>query len=318
MALITRMLILAALAVCSEVQAADYPTKAVTMIVPYPPGGRTDITGRIFAQSMQETLGKPVAVVNRAGASGVLGANEVAAAHPDGYMLGYFSSGAVSSQYTVPTPLDMSKFELIAIVNADPAAIAVPASSPWKSLKDLVDEMKAKPGVMKMATSPGASSQLFAGGFVKASGLKVINVPFKGDADSAIALAGKHVDAAAAVPVAFKSLVESQKVRVLAIAADSRSALYGDIPTFKENGVDLTIGAFHGVFVPAGTPEPIKTRLADALTKAAANPELNKRMEDVGAAVMFLKGEEAKDFFAKQDLAYRDVIEDLGLRPAKK
>ena len=101
---------------------------------------------------------------------------------------------------------------------------------------------------------PGASSQIFASGFARAAGLDMVSVPFKGDTDGAIALAGHNIDVHFAVPVSYKSLVDAKKVRILAVAADARSPLYGDSPTFNENGVDLTIGAFHGVFAPIGTP----------------------------------------------------------------
>ena len=109
--------------------ADDYPSKGITMIVPFPAGGRTDVIGRIIAQYMQGAIGKPVAIVNKPGASSVLGSNEVAESKPDGYMLGFFSTSAVTAQYTVPTPLSLSRFELVAIVNADPAAIAVNESA---------------------------------------------------------------------------------------------------------------------------------------------------------------------------------------------
>lgn len=314
MPMFARVLLLVALVFTSAARADDYPSKAVTMIIPFPAGGRTDIIGRIFAQHMQEALGKPVAVINKPGASSVLGSNEVANASPDGYTVGFFSSGAVSAQYTVPTPLDLKKFELIAMVNADPAAIAVSAASPWKTLTELVAYGRSNPAKLRMAMTPGTSSQLFAAGMARVTNVDVINVPFKGDSDGVIALAGGHVDATAAVPVSFKSLIDSNKIRMLAIAADKPSALYSNVGTFKQEGFDLVIGAFHGVYVPVGTPANVQERIAKALMAAAANPELQKRMNDVGAAVMILTGAEAKAFLTQQDEVYRGVIDALGLR----
>src|SRR5262245_54215820 len=119
----------------SFAQGVDYPTKPVTMIVPFPAGGRTDVIGRLIAQHLGKELGKSIAVVNKPGASSVLGSMEVAQSKPDGYTVGFFSTSAVTAQYTVPTPLSLKEFELVAIVNSDPAAIAVQASAPWKSLK---------------------------------------------------------------------------------------------------------------------------------------------------------------------------------------
>jgi tripartite-type tricarboxylate transporter receptor subunit TctC len=296
--------------------AEDYPTKAVTMIVPFPAGGRTDVVGRVVAQYMQVALGKPVAVINKPGASSVLGSIEVAQSKADGYTLGFFSTSLVTAQYTVPTPLSLSSFELIAIVNADPAAIAVNADAKWATLKDLVEDAKKASGTLRIGMIPGASAQIFAAGFARSAGISLIDVPFKGDSDGAVALAGGHIDIHVAVPVSYKSLVESKKVRVLAVAADKRSALYGNLPTFRENGVPLTINAFHGVYVPAGAPAAVKARIAEALKTALANPELQQRMNDIGAAAVFLEGAEALAYLKKQDDTYREIIDALGLRVA--
>lgn len=296
--------------------AEEYPSKPITMIVPFPAGGRTDVVGRVIAQYMQTAIGKPVSIFNKPGASSVLGSNEVAQAKPDGYMLGFFSTAAVTAQYTVPTPLSLSSFELIAIVNADPAALAVNTSSKWETMKDLVADAKKAPGTLRIATIPGASTQIFAAGFARAAGVDVVSVPFKGDADGAIALAGGHIDICIGVPVSFKSLVASKKVRVLAIAADKTSDLYGNLPTYRDGGVPLTINAFHGVYVPKGTPAAVKSKIAAALKTALANPELQQRMNDIGAAAVFLEGAEAQAYLKKQDETYREIIDALGLRVA--
>jgi tripartite-type tricarboxylate transporter receptor subunit TctC len=316
MKVIRSLLLVAALAVTSTSHAQNYPTKPLTMIIPFPAGGRTDVIGRIYAQSLQDAIGKPVAVINKPGASSVLGSNEVSEAQPDGYTIGFFSTAAVTAQYTVPTPLSLKSFDLVAIVNADPAAIAVADDAPWKSLRDLVSDAKTKPGALRLGEIPGASSQIFAAGFTRAAGVEMISVPFKGDTDGAIALAGHNIEVHFAVPVSYKSLVESKKVRILGVASDQRSPVYGNLPTFKENGVDLTIGAFHGIFVPAGTPDAVKQKLASALKSAVENPELKKRMGDAGAAIVFIEGDEAKAYLAKQDETYRGIIEALGLRVA--
>jgi tripartite-type tricarboxylate transporter receptor subunit TctC len=296
--------------------ADDYPSKAITMIVPFPAGGRTDVIGRIIAQYMQTAIGKPVAIVNKPGASSVLGSNEVGDSKPDGYMLGFFSTSAVTAQYTVPTPLSLEKFELVAIVNADPAALAVNESSKWRTLKELVADAKSSPGSLKIGMIPGASAQIFAAGFSRAAGIDLISVPFKGDADGAIALAGGHIDIHVAVPVSYKSLVAGKKVRVLAVASDARSDLYGNLPTYRENDVPLSINAFHGVYVPKGTPEAVKNKIADALKAALDNPELQQRMNEAGAAAVYLRGQEAQDYLKAQDTTYRDIIDALGLRVA--
>jgi tripartite-type tricarboxylate transporter receptor subunit TctC len=244
-------------------------------------------------------LGKPVAVVNKPGASSVR-AREVADAAPDGHTIGLFSTSAVTSQYTVPTPISLSRFQLVAIVNTDPAAIAVQWSAPWKSLKDLVEDARKQPGKLRMGMIPGASAQIFAAGFENAAGVKMIMVPFKGDSDGAVALAGGHIDVHVAVPVSYKSLVEAKKVRILAVADSARSPLYNNLPTFTENGVDLVIGAFHGVFVPKGTPQP-----ASISSPRGGEAMKSKRLQanmNVGA-VAYLSGEQADAFKQKRRLS---------------
>jgi tripartite-type tricarboxylate transporter receptor subunit TctC len=297
-------------------QTMDYPTKPVTMVVPFPAGGRTDVIGRVVAQHLSKQLGKPAAVVNKPGASSVLGSMEVAQSKPDGYTLGFFSTSAVTAQYTVPTPLSLGDFELVAIVNTDPAAIAVQESAPWKSLKQVVEDARKQPDQLRIGMIPGASAQIFAAGFARAANVKLINVPFKGDVDGAVALAGGHIEMHVAVPVSYKSLIDAKKVRILALAAEKSSPAYGNIPTFRDNSVDLVIGAFHGVYVPKGTPQPVVGKLAEALEKTVGGSEFIGTMHELGAGIEFLKDAEAKAFLAKQDSTYKAIIEDLGLRVA--
>jgi tripartite-type tricarboxylate transporter receptor subunit TctC len=147
----------------------------------------------------------------------------------------------------------------------------------------------------------------------------MINVPFKGDSDGAIALAGGHIDVHVAVPVSYKSLEAAKKVRMLAVADAAPSPLYNNLPTFRDNGVDLVIGAFHGVYVPKGTPKAVVDKLADALGQTMQSKELQMNMDNAGAGLAFLRDAEAKAFLAKQDDTYRSIIDKLGLRvaPAK-
>jgi tripartite-type tricarboxylate transporter receptor subunit TctC len=316
---------LIAAAICAiavDVQSAsaqtDYPSKPVTMVVPFSAGGRTDLIGRMISVHLQKHLGQPVSVINKPGASSVLGSMEVAQSKPDGYTVGFFSTSAVTSQYTVPTPMSLDDFELVAIVNTDPAAIAVQDSAPWKTLKDLVADARGKPEQLRIGMIPGASAQIFAAGFKRAANVKLTDVPFKGDSDGAVALAGSHIEVHVAVPVSYKSLVEAKKVRILAVAAEKSSPLYGNLPTFRDNGVDLVIGAFHGVYVPKGTPAAVVNKLVVALEQTMSSKELLDSMQNAGAGVEFLKGAEAKAFLAKQDTTYRGIIEELGLRVAPK
>ncbi|MGH8700595.1 MAG: Bug family tripartite tricarboxylate transporter substrate binding protein [Burkholderiales bacterium] len=299
--------------------AQRYPSKAVTMVVPFPAGGRTDLIGRIVAQHLQGQLNNnTVLILNKPGASGVLGSLEVSQARPDGYTLGFFSTSFVTAQYTVPTPIVIKDYDLLAIVNVDPAAVAVHETAPWKTLAELVDHARKNPERVRIGMIPGASAQIFAGALAKAANLKLIDVPFKGDADGAVALAGGHIEVHVAVPVSYLALVAAKKIRVLAVAAEERSPLYRDIPTFRENGVDVVIGAFHGVYGPRGLPADVRDTMIVALEKAMTSRELVEQMSAAGAGILFRKGEAATAFLAQQDAMYRQVIDDLGMRTVPK
>jgi tripartite-type tricarboxylate transporter receptor subunit TctC len=308
---------LAAVLPLTPVRAA-YPEKAVTFIVPFPPGGRTDLVARVVTQHLAKHLGQPAVVVNKPGAGGVLGAKELAAAAPDGYTLGVLSPAVVTAQYTVPTPTDLKDYVAIATVNVDPMALAVKADAPWKNLKELVAYGRSNPGKLRMGMIPGGSAQIFAASFADAAKLHVTNVPFKGDADGVTALAGGHIDVHVAVPVSYKALAEAGRVRMLGVAADERTALYKDLPTFRENGVDLVIGSFHLVFAPRATPAEVVRTLEGAVQKAMSEPELKKQMEASNLGYANLGQKESAAFLRQQDDAYRQVIDKVGMRVTAK
>jgi hypothetical protein len=142
----------------------------------------------------------------------------------------------------------------------------------------------------------------------------MIMVPFKGDSDGAIALAGQHIDAHIAVPVSYKALAEANKIRVLAVASETRSPFYDMLPTFKENGIDLVIAAFHGVYVPKDTPQPVIEKLADAIESTMQSTSVRSEMANAGAGLASMRGDAATDFLHQQDRIYRTIIERLNLR----
>jgi len=297
---------------------AAYPEKAVTFIVPFPPGGRTDLMARLLTQHLAKHLGQTAVVVNKPGAGGVLGAKEVAGAAPDGYTLGVFSTAVITAQYTVPTPTDLKDYIAIATVNVDPMALAVKADAPWKTLKELVAHGRNNPGKLSMGMIPGGSAQIFAAGFADAAKLQTTYVPFKGDADGVAALAGGHIDVHVAVPVSYKALAEGGKVRMLGIAAEQRTPLYKDLPTFRENGVDLVIGSMHAVFAPRRTPPEVLRFLEAAIGKTMREPELISQMEASSLGYANMNQQQAAAYLAQQDEVYLRVIEKVGMRVAPK
>ena len=211
------------------------------------------------------------------------GAKEVSSATPDGYTIGIFSTGFLTAQYTVPTPTNAAEYEMIAMINLDPAAIAVPEGRGWETLSDFLKYARANPGKLKVGIDAGSSAQIFAAAFVEKAGLDVIYVPFRGGGERTVALAGGHIDVDFDIVAPLKTMREAKKVRVLGIAAERRFQDYPDIPTMAEGGVDLSISSWHGLFAPRGTPPAVVAKISSALGRVAANPEFQERMRRLTA-----------------------------------
>ena len=290
-----------------------YPTKAVSMVVPFPPGGRTDLTARAVADSLKDELRQPVVIVNKPGASGVLGAKEVAGAGPDGYTLGFFSTGFLTTQYTVPTPTIVKDYELVSLINYDPAAVAASTATGWTTLQQVIAAGRARPHSLRVGINPGNSAHIFAAAFSRAAGLDVIYVPFKGGSARAAAIAGGHIDLDFDIVAPMKPLFDAGKLRVLGVAAEKRVNLYREIPTFREQGVDLVIYSWHGVFAPKGTPAQVLAALDAALERVASSPRFIAQMEKLLLGVRYMNRKDFGDFFADQDAQFKPLIQKLGL-----
>jgi tripartite-type tricarboxylate transporter receptor subunit TctC len=180
-----------------------------------------------------------------------------------------------------------------------------------------VEYAKKNPEKLRIGMIPGSSSQIFAAAFAKAAGIKVTFVPFKGDVDGATALAGGHIEGHFAVPVSYKSLLEAKKIRILGLAGDKREGIYKDFPTFKEQGINLVIGSFHGVYAPKGTPADVLTRLDKAIEKTMQRKELIDQMNKAYILPVYYNRTKGMEFLTAQDALYRKNIEDLGLMVSK-
>lgn len=312
-ALALAALVLPLLAWAEPAFAQAYPAKAVTMVVPFPPGGRTDLTARAVAQFLKSELGQPVVIVNKAGASGVLGAKEVAGAAPDGYTLGFFSTGFLTTQYTVPTPTSVKEYELVALINYDPAAVAASAAKGWKTLAEVVAAGKAKPRALRVGINPGSSAHIFAAAFCNAAGIEATYVPFKGGSERAAALAGGHIDIDFDIVAPMKAMRDAGKLRVLGVAAEQRVDLYRDLPTMREQGVDLVIHSWHGVFAPKGTAPATLAALETALERVARQREFVDLMATQLLGVRYMNRAEFSRFFTEQDAQFLSLIQKLGL-----
>jgi len=305
-------------------QAQDYPTKPISMIVAFPPGGVAELVGRPLAASMEKTLGQPVLIVNRPGAGGAVGTTAAAKAAPDGYTilmtLSSISIFPVSDPMQgKPAPYQLSDFMPIALVSADPTVLVVSADSPYKSVPDFVAAAKANPGKLNYASSGmfgtlHVAMEMFAG----AAGIELFHIPYQGGGPAVTALLGGQVQALASGPAAAIGQIKGGKMRALAGWGDKRLALMPELPTFKELGYkDVEFYIWAGVVAPAAVPPNVQHRLRAAVRAAVADPQFTGAMAKVSTPINYLDAPEFKDFWIADATRLRVAVEKIG-KAAKK
>ncbi len=303
--------------------AQDYPSKPVTMVVPFPPGGVADIVGRPLAAVMEKSLKQPVVVVNRTGAGGAVGMAAVAKAAPDGYTilmgLSSISIFPVSDRINGKTPAyELKDFAPIALITADPTVLVVRADSPWKNLKEFVETAKAHPGKMNYSSS-GVYGTLHVAMeiFANAAGIQMFHVPYQGGGPAVTALLGGQVHALASGPAAAIGQIKGGKMRALASWSTERLKLLPEIPTFKELGYDAEFYIWSGVFAPAATPAPVLTKLRQAVREAANAPEFRSAMDKVSTPVSYLDAPEFQKYWDRDAARLKTAVEKIGKVDAK-
>jgi tripartite-type tricarboxylate transporter receptor subunit TctC len=316
----SRTLIALVLALCATSAAAQdtYPSKPITMIVPFPPGGVADIVGRPLGSEVQKALNQPVVVVNRTGAGGAVGMAAVAKSTPDGYTilmgLSSISIFPVSDRINGKTPAyEMSDFAPIALVTADPTVLAVRADGPYQSVKDFVAAAKANPGKINYSSS-GVYGTLHVAMeiFANAAGIQLFHVPYQGGGPAVTALLGGQVEASAQGPAAVIGHVKGGKMRALASWGTERLKLLPDIPTFKELGYDAEFYIWSGVFAPAATPAPVIAKLREAVKQAANSAPFRSAMEKVQTPVSYLDAPEFKKYWERDASRLAVALEKIG------
>ena len=267
---------------------SPYPSRNITMIVPFPAGGQADLAARPVALALEKILGKPVIVDNRAGGGGGSVGNAAAArAEPDGHtLLMTLSSLAMLPEadrlFDRPVAYEVSQFAPIARVLADPTLLAVPASAPWKTLQDFVDDAKKRPGQIPYGSSgPYGTLHVAMEMFAASAGIKLLHVPFRGAGPALTALLSGTVQAMASAPGTLKQQVDDGKMRVLANWGAQRIASFPDLPTFRELGYkDVEFYIWAGLFAQSALPAPIMTRLREAMAQAVKSPGGDKNLRD--------------------------------------
>lgn len=280
----------------SPVIAVDYPTRAITIINPMAPGGSHDLMVRTFAPFAEKELGQPVIVVNKPGATGMIGGVAAAQADPDGYTLGMGSTAmTLTIEWEIANgrkpPMTRQDFIPIGTLNVSPTLVVVPYNSPWKTLSDLIRDCKVKPNHYAFGSGGlYGESHIPCVLLMKATGIKCRHVPFKGGGPTLTALVGGHIDFATQFPSTSIPLARGNKIRILATQGDKRSRFVPDIPTVKELGVDAEWAAWVGLVAPKKTPMPIVQKLREVMTKVINGKPFMEAIEKLGDDVIFING----------------------------
>jgi tripartite-type tricarboxylate transporter receptor subunit TctC len=293
-----------------------FPTKNIMLVIPFPAGGRSDITIRLLTPYLEKELGQPVVILNKPGGGSSIGFRYLAQAQPDGYMIGLNTNAVVTAQYTVKDNLDLRNYEPIALINSDPAVMAVSQRGRWTDVRQLIEFAKQNPQKILVGINPGASAHIFAAAFLSAAGIQATLVPYKGGSERVAALAGGHIDADFGVMAQYRPMLDSKGVRVLAVASDARMPSYPNIPTFKEKAVDLQISGWQGFFAPKGVPAGILKRLNIAVEKVLTNSEVVQKLKKIEIEVDYKPPHEFAKFLQKEDAEMRKLIKALGLMVA--
>jgi tripartite-type tricarboxylate transporter receptor subunit TctC len=295
-----------------------YPSKPITMVVPFPPGGVAEIVGRPLAAVMEKSLHQPVILINRPGAGGAVGMASVAKAPGDGYTLlmglSSISIFPVSDRINGKQPAyELKDFAPIALITADPTVLVVRTDGPYKTVKDFVDAAKANPGKINYSSS-GVYGTLHVAMeiFANAAGIKLFHVPYQGGGPAVTALLGGQVEASAQGPAAAIGQIRGGKMRALAGWGTERLKLLPDIPTLKELGYDAEFYIWTGVFVPAATPAPIQARLREAVRIAATSEDFKLAMEKVQTPVAYLDAPEFQKYWERDAARLKVALEKIG------
>jgi len=301
--------------------AADetFPSRPITIINPFPPGGLADLTGRPLAAAMEKVLKQPFVIVNKSGAAGAVGMQSVAIAKPDGYTILI----TVTSISTLPevdklfgrTPVyTREQFAPIALINADPTIIVVNSELPWRSVKDVLDEARRRPGEIVFASSGiyGASHVPMEMLLHAAGGLKMRHLPTTGGGPAMTAVLGGHAQLWCSPPGVASPHIKSGKVRALAVTGATRHPHFPDVPTLKELGYDVEYYLWTGLFAPKSTPAGPMKALREAVRQAVDDPAFKSAMEKIQTPIAYKDADQFRTWWDAEAVRLAEVIKRIG------
>ena len=310
----------ATIAFCGQAIALEkFPTRPISMISPWEPEGQAWEV-RAWQKQVEKSLGQPIVLEYKTGGGATIGFTAGAAAPPDGYTVTMVGPSLLITAYTIPQPeqRDYKRFDPLMMTIEMPAMIIVKSDAPWKSVKEFLDYTKTNPGKFRLGNSGHAAIyHIGAVGVEVAAGVKFAHVPCKGGTAAVMAVAGGHIDGEVGSYSLAAQLIQTGKLRVLAVASDKRYYALPDVPTFKESGVDCEFSTWYGFAVPKGTPRERIMILHDAVKKAIDTPEYKKIVDAMGAASRYLGPDDFGRFIERQDMQWRKYIEFGGFKASK-
>jgi tripartite-type tricarboxylate transporter receptor subunit TctC len=303
----------------AHAQQAAYPGKSIRFILPFPPGGPTDLLGRIIAQKLAEQLGQPVVADNRGGAGGNLGVGLAAKSPPDGYTV-VLSSPLIALGPSLYTKLDydpakdLAPISLVAVIQN---IMLVHPTVPAKTLKEFIQLARARPGKLNFGSGGTGTTTHLASELLKGlAGINMVHVPYKGTGVALISLISGQIDMLVMAVPAAAAQVNAGKVRALAVLSAQRERALPNVPTAKEAGVDnFEVPIWYGILAPAGTPRDIVNRLNLELNKAVTTPEVRERLTTAGVEPMTNTPEQFANFIKSETVRYAKVIKNAGIKP---
>ncbi len=306
------LVVVLAIAAAIPLQAADFPTKEVQIIIPWAAGGATDLIFRALAATTGKYLGQAVVVMNRPGGGGAVGYTEGAQARADGYILTSAVTPLTILPHQVKTAFTYKNFEPVINVVSDPSMFLIRADAPWKSLKEFLDYAKKNPNMITVGNSgAGGGVHLVALAFERAAGVKFNHIPFSGGGPSVTALLGGHINAVSVSPPEGITQVQAGKLKIIALFSEKRLELFPNVPTVKEQGIDFTMGMWRGLAAPKGTPPDVIKKLHEAFKKGMDDPVFRKNAKDMSVELNYLGPEAFGKLMAHDDEFYGRLVSEI-------
>ena len=297
---------------------SGYPTRAITMIVPFPPGGLADLVARPVAEAMARDLGQPVVIENKAGAGGGIGMGLAAKARADGYtvLLALSSLTVIPEADSLlgrPPTFALADLRPIARFTADPTVLAVRADAPWKNLQDFLDDARKRPGTINYGSSGNYGTMHVPMEILsQTANVKMTHIPFTGAGPAVVALLGGQIDAVSSGPATVLQHIKAGKLRVLAHWGNSALASMPDVASLKDLGQSAEYAQWSGLFIPAATPEPIAQRLRAAARFAAQDAKVREVIQNAGSPVQYQDAPEFDKYVQADAKRMADVVKRIG------